>query len=242
MEARRRVREHILRIDDTFKRNDFCYRPLAGDAIVKVLTPEEIQYPTFAAPPTKNSEEDLSESAVNDPVPATNEVAQDPTEITLQPGHIVVPENSKGWSYRRMFAQHLKGARKITISDPYVRLFYQVRNMMEFLEMAHEITPESDEVAVHLITQSDVSTYVKQDEYLNQVVTAFTGSRVTFSWTLDPSPNFHARSIVTDTGWKISIDRGLDLFQKFEAGTFSIELAIQEERLTRGAEITYLRI
>jgi ATP-dependent Lon protease len=242
MEARRRVREHILRIDDTFKRNDFCYRPLAGGAIVNVLTPEEIQYPTFAAPPTKNSEEDLSESAVNDPVPVANEVTLDQAEIALQPGHIIVPENSKGWSYRRMFAQHLKRARKITISDPYVRLFYQVRNMMEFLEMAHEITPESDEVAVHLITQSDVSSYVKQDEYLNQVVTAFTGSRVTFSWTLDPSPNFHARSIVTDTGWKISIDRGLDLFQKFEAGTFSIELAIQEERLTRGAEITYLRI
>ena len=242
MEARRRVREHILRIDDTFKRNDFCYRPLAGEAVVKVLTPEEIQYPTFAAPPTKNAEEDLSESAVNDPVPAANEITLDQAEIALQPGHIVVPENSKGWSYRRLFAQHLKGARKITVSDPYVRLFYQVRNMMEFLEMAHEITPESDEVAVHLITQSDVSTYVKQDEYLNQVVTTFTGSRVTFSWTLDPSPNFHARSIVTDTGWKISIDRGLDLFQKFEAGAFSIELAIQEERLTRGAEITYLRV
>ena len=27
MEARRRVREHILRIDDTFKRHDFIYKP-----------------------------------------------------------------------------------------------------------------------------------------------------------------------------------------------------------------------
>ncbi len=27
MECRRRVREHILRIDDTFNRHDFCYRP-----------------------------------------------------------------------------------------------------------------------------------------------------------------------------------------------------------------------
>ena len=27
-----------------------------------------------------------------------------------------------------------------------------------------------------------------------------------FSWELDASPNFHARSITTDTGWKITID------------------------------------
>jgi len=250
MEARRRVREHILRIDDTFKRNDFSYRPLAGGVVVKVQTPEEIQYPTFAAPRRKIAEEDSSESAANDLVPSANEAAQAPavipaeraTEVALQPEHIVVPENSKGWSYRRLFAQHLKGARKITVSDPYVRLFFQVRNMMEFLEMVHEITPEGDEVSVHLITQSDPDTCVYQDENLNQVVTAFTGSRVVFTWELNHNPNFHARSIVTDSGWKISIDRGLDLFQKFEAGPFSIEQAIQEARLTKGAEITYLRI
>jgi len=239
MEARRRVREHILRIDDTFKRNDFCYRPLAGAAVIKVQTPEEIQYPTFAAPPSRSVEADSGESAEDDPVFA---VAEPAPEMAFQPEHIVVPENSKGWSYRRLFAQYLKGARKITVSDPYVRLFYQVRNMMEFLEMAHEIAPEGDEVSVHLITQSDATTYVKQAEHLNDVVTAFTGSRVAFSWILDPSPNFHARSIVTDTGWKITIDRGLDIFQKFEARPFSIEQAIQEARLTRGAEITYFRI
>ena len=49
MEARRRVREHILRIDDTFKRHDFVYRALEGGSNVTVLTPEEIQYSTFAA-------------------------------------------------------------------------------------------------------------------------------------------------------------------------------------------------
>jgi hypothetical protein len=27
--------------------------------------------------------------------------------------------------------------------------------------------------------------------------------------------SLHARSITTDTGWKISLDRGLDIFQPF---------------------------
>src|SRR5207248_2712677 len=43
MEARRRVREHILRIDGTFERHDFAYRPVGGGATVIVLTPEELR-------------------------------------------------------------------------------------------------------------------------------------------------------------------------------------------------------
>ena len=41
-----------------------------------------------------------------------------------------------------------------------------------------------------------------------------------FSWELDHNPNFHARSIITDTGWKITIDRGLDMFQGLRAALF----------------------
>jgi ATP-dependent Lon protease len=162
--------------------------------------------------------------------------------VVAKPGHIVVPENTKGWSYRRLFAEHLKGARQITVKDPYVRLFFQTRNLMELLEVIHDLVPEGDEVAVHLITQSDAETCVRQTEILDQMVTAFTGSRVTFSWELDHNPNFHARSITTDTGWKIIIDRGLDIFQKFDSGPFSVEQAIQETRLTRGAEISYVKV
>jgi len=50
LEARRRVREHILRIDDTFARHDFVYRRLIDDAEVRVLTPEEREHPEWATP------------------------------------------------------------------------------------------------------------------------------------------------------------------------------------------------
>lgn len=242
MEARRRVREHILRIDDTFKRHDFIYRPLPGGASVTVLTPEEIQYPTFAGPKNRPAETAPSQVA-GEPVAVTEAVAENPDDgvaTSPQPGHVVIPENTKGWSYRRLFAGHLKGARKITVSDPYARHFFQARNLMEFLQMVHDLVPEGDEVAVHLITQSDRETCVQQEENLNQMAKSFTGSRVAFSWEFDHNPNFHARSITTDTGWKITIDRGLDIFQRFEAGPFSVEQAIQETRLTRGAEVNYL--
>jgi ATP-dependent Lon protease len=250
MEARRRVREHILRIDDTFARHDFAYRSLVDGTALTVLTPEEVQYPTFAAPKGKTAEAGAGEaeraketsSQMSLPESAPGASADPTLPDSVHPGHIIVPENTKGWSYRRLFANHLKGARRITVNDPYVRAFFQARNVMELLQMVHEIVAEGDEVAVELVTQPDREAPSRQEENLNQMVSAFAGSRVTFSWKFDLSPNFHARSITTDTGWKITIDRGLDIFQRFETGPFSLEQAVQEARLTRGAEVTYLQL
>ena len=254
MECRRRVREHILRIDDTFQPHDFTYRKKANGSPRTVLTPEEVQYPAFAgthrpkpdgagaeepggAPADTGNGELFTQSASGLPAAPGVKIATEP-----KPGHLVIPENSKGWSYRRIFADYLRGAAKITVRDPYVRAFFQARNLMEFLEVVHDLVPEGDEVEVLLITQSDMETCVKQDENLKQLVQSFTGSRVAFSWELDHSPNFHARSITTDHGWKITIDRGLDIFQRFETGPFSLEQAMQEARLTRGAEVNYVKI
>ena len=246
MEARRRVREHILRIDDTFQRHDFAYRPLGGGAPVVVRTPEEIQYAAFADPELSTARSfPEAESALEHDDRLADEVSANPAgqEVAApEPGHIVVPENSKGWSYQRLFARHLAGARKITINDPYVRLFFQVRNLMELLQVIHALVPEGDEASVHLVTQSDPDSCVRQEENLNQLVAAFTGSRVAFFWEYDHRPGFHARSIVTDTGWKITLDRGLDFFQRYESGPFSLEQAMQEARLTRGVEISYMQV
>lgn len=250
MESRRRVREHIIRIDETFAQHDFVFRALADGAVTTVLTPEEVQYPEFTTARASASEHTEDQSSERESSPSLSAmVSHEPAHKTgsgissvAEPGHLVVPENTKGWSYRRLFAQRLIGARTITIRDPYIRLFFQARNVMEFLEMVHSIVPEGDEVSVHLITQSDPDTCVKQDEFLNAVVNAFSGSSIAFTWELDHNPNFHARSITTDTGWKITIDRGLDLFQRYESGPFSVEQAIQEARLARGAEVTYIAV
>lgn len=261
MECRRRVREHILRIDDTFKRHDFIYRNLETGEKVTVITPEEIQYPVFSQPrliAVQGNAPEPDNEAVTTPTSektapeiglgADQGVSVTPASTEEQPeafpttSHVEVPENATGWSYKRLFARHLTGANEITIRDPYVRMFFQVRNLMEFLQMVHETVEEGDEVKVHLVTQSDPETCVKQEENLNQLVDSFTGSKVSFSWEFDHSPNFHARNITTDTGWKITMDRGLDIFQKFESGPFSLAQAMQEARLMRGAEVSYLRV
>ncbi|MCP9878079.1 BREX system Lon protease-like protein BrxL [Cyanobium sp. A2C-AMD] len=240
MECRRRVREQILRIDDTFKANDFAYQPVGGGPAVTVLTPEEQQYPAFAGLRPLNPEgapEITSAEAVIPTAPASTTANTEPAKEQ----HLVVPENTKGWSYRRLFADHLRGCSAIIIRDPYIRAFHQIRNLVEFLRMVNEITPVGDEVTVHLITGSDQETMEKQIENLGQVQDSFAGTCTPFSWEIDASPNFHARSITADNGWKISLDRGLDIFQWFEFSAFKAEAAVQEARMVRGCELSFIR-
>ena len=88
MESRRRVREHILRIDDTFKRHDFIYCPLAGGASVTVLTPEEIQYPTFAGPrqkPTETASSKAEGDGLSVPATPSEAVAEKPDDSVDSP-------------------------------------------------------------------------------------------------------------------------------------------------------------
>ena len=238
MECRRRVREQILRIDDTFKANDFAYRPLAGGDAITVLTPEEQQYPAFAGLRPLSSE--AQPIAVGQATEAAGK-AQAAAAAESKEQHLVVPENAKGWSYRRLFADYLQGCSGIIIRDPYIRAFHQIRNLVEFLRMVNEITPIGDEVTVHLITGSDQETLEKQVENLGQVQDSFAGTSTPFTWEIDASPNFHARSITTDHGWKITLDRGLDLFQWFEFSPFNAAAVMQEARMVKGCEVNYIK-
>ena len=43
-------------------------------------------------------------------------------------------------------------------------------------------------------------------------------------------------------GWKISLDRGLDIFQWFESSAFNAATNLQEARLTKGCEVSFIRV
>ncbi|QNI68451.1 BREX system Lon protease-like protein BrxL [Synechococcus sp. BMK-MC-1] len=258
MECRRRVREQILRIDATFKANDFDYKPLAGGAAIRVQTPEEKQYPQFANlrpglvdsaggsdPPVDEQAATTTEPTTGTQVPAQPSAASVSVETELKEHHLVVPENSKGWSYRRIFGDYVQGCSGIIIKDPYIRAFHQIRNLVEFLRMVNELTPQGDEVSVHLVTGADSDApekFEKQMENLNQVKDSFADTATPFSFEFDASPNFHARSLTTNHGWKVSLDRGLDIFQWFESSAFNAATSLQEARLTKGCEVSFIRV
>jgi ATP-dependent Lon protease len=65
---------------------------------------------------------------------------------------------------------------------------------------------------------------------------------IDFTWEFDGTCTIHARHIVTDTGWKILLDRGLDIFQHYDIkDAFSIANRLQEFRGCKAFEVTFLR-
>ena len=253
MECRKRVRDQILRIDSTFNPNEFKYKPLNGEVSKKVNTPEEMQYPQFSNIQTNTEESEFSENpsetfTKTDPKGSSKKqfvkVDSSLTSKKTKECHVVIPENSKGWSYKKIFGEYLLGSKNIVIRDPYIRVFYQMRNLVEFLRTINELTPDGDEVKIHLITSAeneDKEKFEKQMDNLNQIKDSFSQTATPFSFEFDASNNFHARSITTDHGWKISLDRGLDIFQYFESSVLNAETNLQQARLTKGSEITFIR-
>ncbi len=94
-------------------------------------------------------------------------------------------------------------------------------------------SPE-DQISVHLVTGPDDGNVAKQRELLDSITDACVGSGVEFTWTFDGTGTAHARDIVTDTGWKIVLDRGLDIFQApIRKDGFSLGDRLQEHRIIK---------
>ena len=146
-------------------------------------------------------------------------------------------------SFEALFWPWLYGASQITITDPYIRLFHQARNLMELLELVAARKPRGELVRVSLRTVADDFDPDRQAGYLNSIQDGMEAAGITFDWEALPDRALHARHIVTDTGWKISLDRGLDIFQKFDLNdAFSLANKRQEFRRVKGFEITWMRI
>lgn len=238
IEGRRRVKEQLLKLDETFSPVTFSYLDKESGKQTIVITAEERQYPALARKEAGVPASDNDELSLN-----LGDTTVTPTSpITPQTGHIVVPENSKGYGYRRLFAEHLRGAHEIKVLDPYIRAFWQIRNFMEFVQMVHELTPEGEETRIHLITKTDPDRHEEQDGNLRRIQDSCAGTRVSVEYEYDEGGAGHARSISTDTGWKISLDRGLDIYQRYEINAFNLVAAVQSERLTKAFEVTYIRM
>jgi ATP-dependent Lon protease len=241
IEGRKRVKDQVMRIDPTFEPVRFGYSVGAG-SLIPVKTLEEEQYPQYyRSKSTAESTESEDPSAETDKTETKTEDKQKPKE-ELTEKHVTFSENQRGVSFDSLFGPYLKNAIKIVITDPYIRLFYQVRNLMEFLETIAKLKQDEDEVSVHLITMEDDFKGPQQLEQFQKMQDTCATIGIQFTWEFDSSNTIHARHIVTDSGWKILLDRGLDIFQHYEMNdTFSIANRLQKHRQCKAFEVTYLR-
>ena len=239
VEGRTRIKKHLRRIDETFEPVDFQLTDLQTGEEISVDTLEHDQYRQLVcAYERKDDEED--EGIHTPPEDGVASADREEPEELESGEQIVVKENQTGVSYEKLFADHLKGTRRIEIIDPYIRRYHQVRNVLEFCEMLLRSLPDGEEVHVSLLTGADADEPEKQKEHLDNLVQSLRGSGIHFDYEVTWD-SIHARSIKTDTGWKISLDRGLDIFQAHGDNPFDLARISQEQRRCKQFEITYLR-
>lgn len=247
IEGRKRVKDQLMRIDSTYARVSFTYSDTSGKTTT-VTTLEEREYPEHYHRTAAEASSDTVEASPTVPSanPPSAETAQGKTQPVNQPvlaeQHLTFEENQKGLSYDTLLGPYLRGAQQITVTDPYIRLFYQVRNFMEFLETLAKLKASDEEIAVHLVTIEDEFKGEQQLAHLESMQTAVTAAGIHFTWEFDTTGTIHARHIVTDHGWKISLDRGLDIFQHYEMNdAFSLGNRLQQYRACKAFEVTFIR-
>ena len=207
---RQQIRDELSRIDQEFKW-----------VTIKSNIPDEFQDSHPEERP--NPDEDAEEA---DPL-SPNRVAQ---ETTLD-----ISEGQRGISYQKLFSPYVRDAKMIKICDPYIRLQYQIYNFMSFCEI---LEPKENTIKLDLITACDLALEAEVKSKLDELKKGLLTDRIEFNYVFDNSK--HDRWIETDTGWRIALGRGLDIFQKQE-DKFTLGFLDQTKRKCKATTITYIR-
>ncbi len=237
IEGRKRIKDQLMRIDPTYADVSFAYTDMESGQIRHVQTLEEKMYPQHYSTTSGEGGDLLPDLGVT-----SGAVSPDGQDGLLEQ-HLTFEENERGVSFDALFGPYMAGASEIVVTDPNIRLFFQTRNMMELLETVARIKEASEQVTVHLVTSRDESESDRQEEYLQQMQASAATVGIHFTWEFDDSGSLHARHIVTDSGWKITLDRGLDIFQRYEMNdAFALANRVQEQRAVKAFEVTYLQV
>lgn len=222
--------------------NEFCqvFAPRTGDYGVDYVyvgkisldnwfdKPDSAEAEVAASSNQKVAEAPAPELVMNPSLGQEN----DPQEKTIE-----VIEGEIGYSYASLFGPYLKGAKWVKVVDPFIREDHQIRN---FRDLCALIEGDDDkEVQIRLHTKVDSSEEkARISEKLDNIKATLVGSGKNLAYLFKGAE--HDRWIQIDTGWKIILSRGLDIFQPSETNCGFEELN-QSLRSCRGFHITYNR-
>lgn len=228
IECRKRVKQQLQKMDETFEAVDFSYVNRKTGKKVSIETLEVVEYLNDEQKDifTGNTTENIDNSQI------------EKTKIKpLSNGQRIILDNQTGISYENLFGEYLTKANTVTLIDPYIRLPYQLRNFMEFAKLLSEKKNKETELRLHLITNNNEDFIEGAKEAFSQITYSLETIGIIFTYEFDE--NIHDRSIKIDNGWKIVLGRGLDIWQK-TGGWYDINEYIQEKRLCKACEVTFV--
>lgn len=233
LELRQRVRDELSKLDRE-------YQPIS----MRSKHPDEFQRthkrPEFVDPTTVGEkmrvnlplEEIYTEISLSADGASPEEVEHfEPQEKTLH-----IKEGETGYSYKNLFASYINGATTIQITDPYIRLEYQIRNLLIFTSIIDTINGPVD---LHLITSADDEYQQKiNSQKFDDLSKNLSENGINFTYKFNPT--IHRRGIELNNGWRIVLDRGLDIYQKPDT-KYELSEIDQAKKKCRETEIVYIK-
>lgn len=246
-ESRKRVKDQLYVIDETFKAEPaiFKYINLKTGIEINVETLEKVSNAlivpvNIVSTPTDTKVNDADAKPFNPQVQSNKEETQ--IEKSKRPRIPVLREQNlsfrmgqTGVSYEKLFAPYMENANEIIVEDPYIRAPWQIKNFMEFVTMLIDTRPV-DDLKLKLVTSEEEAKIPDLIDKLDDIKDDLTSYGIDFEYTIR---DFHDRCIKTDTGWTITLGRGLDMFEKYSP--FSIANSRQDKRKCKECMITYMK-
>lgn len=127
---------------------------------------------------------------------------------------------------------------KIIIKDPYIRMYYQFKNLLEFCIMLGNNKEPEDQINLEVVTWNNEEYLEDSRSSLEELAQNVQSIGINLTVRFE---NHHDRFIAADNGWKITLGRGLDIFEKIEE-RFSVADIDQTKRKCKSCELTYLKI
>ena len=246
-ESRKRVKDQLYAVDETFKAElaIFKYIRLKDGKEINVETLEQVSNVVIV--PQNASAALKAELNIEETVTPQEQLSAEETSPDAKPpkkreriqtqreGATSFRLGQTGVTFEKLFMPYLSKSKEITIEDPFVRTSWQLRNLIEFLTMLVDNRPDED-IKVRLVTW-------EEDEKLPTLIDRLDDIKddmITYGIDFDYSfREFHDRQITTDDGWNISLGRGLDIYDKYNA--YSIASGRQDRRKCREFRVIYMK-
>jgi len=142
----------------------------------------------------------------------------------LKEKQIRIAYGDTGFTYESLFGEYLKGAKEITVEDPYIRVPHQISNFLRFCELVVKVGTAQ---VINLTTcHDDEKQRMEAEEKIKMIGSSLLDHGIKLN--LKFSDTLHDREIRLDNGWTIQIGRGFDIYQKldnwFSVGTSDLEM------------------
>lgn len=249
-ESRKRVKDQLYAIDETFKAEPakFKYINLKNGNEISVETLEKVSNALIVPVNTAQTSQPTSDLGEHETMPQNQSLGTAPVsskshsatsrscQTRLQEHTTAYRMGQTGVSYEKLFAPYLQDANEITIEDPYIRSFWQLHNFTEFVTMLIESRPVEG-LKLNLVTwEEDENKCAELIDKLNDFQDDLQEYGIEFTYKLK---DFHDRCVKTDTGWTITLGRGLDIFDKYTS--LSVAAVRQDKRKCRDFTVTYMK-